>query len=83
MTTADDGTRTPDPEHQGRHGGQSAGSGPGRSGIATGPTITHENPGTNVTGGDTPGGGGTRPLEFDDRGRAIPLDDASRPAPKP
>lgn len=46
--------------------------GEGREGALTDEAISQENPGTVVSGSDTPGGGGTRPLEFDEQGRAIP-----------
>lgn len=43
-----------------------------REGALTDEEISHENPGAVVIGSDSPGGGGTRPLEFDQQGRAIP-----------
>ncbi len=59
--------RTNEPQDQ-----QPPRDGESRPAETTSDAISHQNPGTVVSGHDTPGGGGTRPLEFDEQGRAIP-----------
>jgi hypothetical protein len=78
MTGPDEGTRTPEPEHQGRHGGQTSGTGPGRSGVAPGEGAGRVSPGADGPGREMPDGGEARTPELDEQGRAAPPGDAGR-----